>query len=430
MAEVRPFNGLRYDTEVAGDPARLLCPPYDLIGPDQQREMAERSPYNAVHIELPSDAAGQDRYARARETYQRWLSDGAIVREQHPAYYLLRQRYTHRGAEHARLALFAAVRLEEFDKGVVLPHEQTTPAPKADRLALMEACHANFSPIMSLYRDRDGAVRRLLDEVASTPPALSAPDHDGHPCNLWPIADATKVRAIERALAPQPLYIADGHHRYETSLAYRDLARQRSRAGGTATAREAFNYVMMALIEFSDPGLIVLPYHRLLTGIGAPQITRVRDRLLALFDLERVPYAYGGIGRLQALVEDRGRSGTALGLVGPDGEGPYLLTLKKGVDMPGLGPLAPFEAWLLESQVLRPALGDGFAQHVQYVHDATQAAERTRHGEAQMAFILKPVSMELFERVVGQGQRLPPKSTYFWPKLPTGLVFNSLDGEI
>ena len=433
MAEARPFRGVRFSTRVAAeDPDGLLCPPYDIISPEQQRRLLARHPLNAVRLELPEgspdEASVPNRYTNASDTFARWLREGALERDECLAFYLFRHRFQHGGKTYRRLALLAAVRLEEFDKGIVLPHEHTTPAPKRDRLALMRACHVNFSPLMVLYRDPGGEVDDILSAATKGRPAFAAKDAEGLPCELWVLSSPDVVCRLQQALEPQPLYIADGHHRYETALAYRDEAR--GSMGNSATGREAFNYVLLALTSFDDPGLLVLPYHRVLGGLTGGLLERVWSGLSGLFEASSLDVPEGGLpGALLERVSRQAGKRPAIGVVAADGTA-SLLGLRPEVDLASMGALGPFEAWLLEERALRPVLGEALAEHIFYIHDAREALQSVREGEGQIAFFLRALPMKLFESMVGRGIRLPPKSTYFYPKLPTGLVFNPLEGEL
>ena len=429
MADVRPFRGLRYLPSGAGSLTDLLCPPYDIITPEQQQALQRHSPYNAVHLELPGEGT-QERYALAAQALAQWQHEGVLLRDSRPSYYVLRHRFTHRSHTLERWGLTACVRLEEFHRQVVLPHEETNAAPKADRLRLMEACRANLSPIMSFYRDPQRRIRSIIEHLAESPPSAIAIYDGSQELALW-VADASELDgAVHATLQDAPLFIGDGHHRYETALMYRDLARQRSE-GWDET--DAFNYVMMTLIDFDDPGLLVLPYHRTLGGMDPPTLTAVRNRLLEIFQLQPFTTQPTTPEALEEAVAQQG-NGVSLGLLGPDGEGPYLLTLRQDaletlLALPGGGTLRDSEGWVLHQAVLEPALGDA-GQYLTYVHNSQEAWDSVVRGQQQMAFFLKPFPMDLFQAVVSTGQRLPPKSTYFHPKLPTGLVFNPLEGAV
>ena len=431
MAEVRPFRGIRYTSWVAQDADRLLCPPYDM-GPLQRRTFRARHPHNAVWLEVPEegsdDTLENNRYTRAGYTFRRWMREGSLVAEPVPSFYLLRQRIKFNGMEHSRLALLATVRLEEYEKGVVLPHEYTIPGPIQDRLSLLRACRANFSPLMVLYRDPDKHVRELLRTQVQDGPELKMRDMEGNLCEVWVVSDSDVTEQVQSALEDRVLYMADGHHRYEAALAYRD--EMRKALGDSYTGQEAFNYVLLSLISFEDPGMLVFPYHRVLGGLTDGQTKKMWDQIGVLFEVSSLDIT--GDALPDALAERVMRQATSvptIGAVASDGT-TRLLSLRQNVDLASMGELAAFDAWLLQEKVLKPVLGESFFEHVTYEYDEQEVMWKLRLGEGQLAFLIRAVPMDLFESVVSRGVRLPPKSTNFYPKLPTGLVFNSLEGEL
>ena len=434
MADLLPFRALRYNPEIVGDLSLIICPPFDTISSELQESLHRRSPYNIVRLEaggrLPSDTSHDNRYTRSAALFTDWIEWGVLAREVEPAFYLIQHTFEHRGREWARLELMGCIRLEEYQRRVVLPHEYTRDEDKRDRLALMRACHANFSPIMCLYRDEDKRLAPIFHRTMAEPPIMEFSDAGGQDYRMWKIDDGGRAREISEVMSLRPLYIADGHHRYETALTYRDL--MVSGHGEDQAGHGAFNFVMMGLIEFDDPGLMVLPYHRILGGLDESALARVRDGLREHFDQD--PFPEGGRGGLEKFLEEievQGRSQLVMGVLDPGGAGRFqLLTLKRGSDQGAWGPVARSEAWILEEQVLRPILGDSLAQCLNYVHEGVEAEQRVRSGEYQLGFFLKPFPLGLFETIMDKGQRLPPKSTFFYPKLPTGLVINLLEGKI
>ncbi|MBI2873225.1 MAG: DUF1015 domain-containing protein [Chloroflexi bacterium] len=433
MAEVRPFRGVRYDNGLAGGLERLLCPPYDVISPEEQQALLGRSPYNMVRLELAREQPPEDEvYRQAGVIFRQWREIGVLGRDRAPAMYVVRQSFTHGAGVRERLTILACVRLEPFGTSV-LPHERTSEGPKRDRLALMEASGANFSPLMALYRDSTGRLSSFLQEVLSHSPDDGCSLPDGQELALWVSQDPALTDMVTEALAGSPLYLADGHHRYETALWYRQRVRSMAILSAE-TGTEAYSFVMMGLISLDDPGLLVLPYHRLVGRLAPPAFTRLRERLREVFRLEATT-ATGPEG-LAAEVEERSRKAMTLGLLGPGGEGPYLLVLQDPAQVRRLAPSGPAQVlagvapWVLHEAVLRPVLGEAVEEHVSYVHDAAEVWQRSRTAKAQLAFLLPGLSPILFEAVVAAGQRLPPKSTYFHPKLPSGLVINPLDGML
>jgi uncharacterized protein (DUF1015 family) len=430
MVEFRPFRAWRYDQDVVGDLAAVICPPYDLISPEMEESLRRRSPYNVVHLEggeAPRRAGQEDDpYARSAALFAQWQREGVLRRDAQPSFYLVRHRFGFGGTMRSRLELYGCLRVEEYQRRLVLPHEYTRPAPVQDRVALMEAAQANFSPIMSLYRDREGALKPVLDRVMAGKPALqvsAAPEQD---FTLWPITVPAMQQSIGQALAQKVVFLADGHHRYEAALQF-----QRRRAGGRVSdPNAAANFVMMALIGFDDPGLMVLPYHRVLGGLSPEALAQVRQRLEQLFESQVVDLAADPTGAgLVEQVAAQGRRRQVMGLVAGGGAA-HLLALRERTDRRTWGPLAVSEAWILEEQVLKPVLGEATARHLSYVHDHEAALAQVTSGAQQLGFLLRPFPLDHFEAIVGEGQRLPSKSTFFYPKLATGLVISQLEGPL
>ena len=427
MADVRPFRGVLFNPQVVGRMGDVICPPYDVISPQMQIELYGRSPYNAVRLEegevKASDGPNDNRYTRAAEQLRRWTREAALVQDDAPAYYLVRHGFPSDGALRHRLGLLAAVRLEDYEQGSVIPHEYTQRGPKEDRLALMERCHGNISHIMLLYRDGQRTVLEMAREATRETPVFSFSDIEGHTYEMWRLDDGPRVNAIGEMLAKRPLYIADGHHRYETSLAYRDLH------PGSSGARDAAqDFVMSYLVEFDDPGLVVLPYHRVIRDVDAEASRRLREVLHRCFTetpLGRVP---GDPSEpLLKKLEQQAKGKRAFGMVSAESRTASIMSLREECVPEGAGAAARFEAWVLEEMVLKPVFGDAVERHVDWIHNPQEALELLRDGTHQAAFLLNALPMEMLEEIVGSGQRLPRKSTFFHPKLPTGLAINLFD---
>ena len=426
MADVRPFRGLLYNTDSVQNLAAVVSPPFDTIPSHLQEELHRRSPYNVVRLEAgeqsDADTEQDSRYTRAASAFRHWQDTNVLVRDPMPAFYLLRHDFTHDGIARSRLGLVASVHLEEYDQRVVLPHEFTGQRDKDDRLALMEACQANFSPIMVLYRDSEGLVQPAFQRAAERAPTLTVVGADGQDYSLWRIEDSADVNAIRQAMASLPLYIADGHHRYETALRYNQLH-------PSADDQAASRCMMMVLVEFQDPGLMVLPYHRVLGPLDQGQLDAVWAAFREWGEITPIPNA-GDTTQLQAEVERSGQDGLVVGLLGPKGDGPYLLKIREQAEMASWGPMSQSEPWLLEEQILPRALGDSLEGCLSYVHDEAEAEALARSDAPHLALFLKAFPLDLFQRIVDTGQKLPRKSTFFYPKLPTGLVINSLQGTL
>lgn len=447
MAVFRPFRGCRYVPQVAGSLDNLLCPPYDMIGPDLKDALQRLSPYNAVHLEggeQPDPVAPEAGYQRAAALFREWLETGVLRQDDTPCFYLMRHSYRDEsrdggqdcGATRRQLGLFGDVLAEDYGEGSVLPHEFTREPAVRDRVALLEASLTQFSPLMTLYRDAAGELAPTLEQVMAAPPDLAtagSPQANIGEVALWRIADVALQQRITQFFAGRPVFLADGHHRYEAALRYRKSRLDIAGSGSdTDTAADAAgNYVMMSLTEFDDAGLQLLPYHKVIGGLSPEQLAQLEVRLLELFDAEPVDLAEcGGGAGLGRLVIERGQGRHTVGLVGPGGNAARLLTLRADLDWRQWGDLAVSEAWVLDERVTKPLLGDALARHVDYSHDAARTAAMVADGSQQLAFLLKPFPMDAFEAIVGGGQRLPSKSTFFYPKLPTGLVINRLDGRV
>ena len=374
-------------------------------------------------MDSPDDSDESNRYTRAAALLDEWLDSGVLRHEDRPAFYLLREEFPYRGGRMQRLSLIARVRLEELTAGVILPHEFTSPAPKKDRHALLDATQANLSPIMSVYRDPTGRLAGLLDDVASRPPMAEA-CHDDVGITLWGIQNEAETSAISAALADAPVYLADGHHRYETALQYRNERRSASAADG------ARDFIMMSLLEITMPGLVVLPYHRMVRGLSQEQTDDFWRRVEESFDVKPVDVTgEDAAAALEERLEDAGLGLSALGLLSDGGASANLLTLK---DAPGEAP-SPLErcvTWIVGSKLLTPVLrseADAVDRGMlAYTHDSAEVARAVTEGGFQFGLVLPPTPLDLFEEVVLSGERMPIKSTYFSPKLPTGLVINRL----
>lgn len=435
MADVRPFRALRYDPAVAGDPARLIAPPYDVIGPEEQRRLYAASPYNVVRLEYgeerAGDAPGHDRYARAAADLRRWREEGALVLDEHPRFYVYEQEFTHEGRRRRR-ALLAVVRLEPWERGVILPHERTLPRPKEDRLRLLRSVRTNVSPVFGLYRNRS-ALGELIEPEGS--PLLEATTPDGQRHRLL-VVPHDRERAIREAFASRAIYIADGHHRYETALAYRDERRAQATRW---TGEEPENFVLMALVAADDSGLVVLPTHRLLRPPVVPH--DLAARLSRFFDIEDVtPKSWDGTAllRLLARLAAAGRETVAFGALGLEEQRYHLLRL---LSFEAVEPLLPpdkpavwrrLDVAVLQHVVLKACLGiDESAvaagEVVSYTEDAEQARAAVERGRARLAFLLNPTPVDQILAVADAGERMPQKSTYFYPKLATGLALYAFE---
>ena len=426
MADVRPFRALRYAPNL--DIAKVISPPFDVISPDQQRRLHERSPYNAVHIELAEDSNGS-RYERASAALRSWVDQDILRRDDEPAFYLHDHQFERDGIPYGRRLLFARLHLEPWDKGIVLPHEQTFGAPKEDRIRLLRALRTNTSPVFLVYRDHDRQVDTLLASAAIAPPDTEFRTDDGQSHSLRRIDDPRTIEALNSAFELEVLYIADGHHRYETALGYRD--ERRAAAASDWTGKEPENFALVSLAAADDPGLLVLPIHRV-TASGVP-LDEALHRLSDVFIIEEHP----SLEDLNDALATR-QEQSAFGLISGESEEFLLLTVADRAAIDRVLPQDRTPAWrsldyaianhIIVQQVL--GLSDGqMSDHgaLWFTEDAAEAVHDVRAGRARYAVLMNPVPVQRVLDVADSGERMPQKSTFFYPKVPTGLVFNPLE---
>jgi uncharacterized protein (DUF1015 family) len=416
MAEVRPLNALHYNLAAVPSLADVVAPPYDVIDPARRAELVARSPFNVVEIDLPDAPEGGDPYEHAAETLEEWTLQGILTADREPALWALTQDYEGPdGSRHTRRALLCRVRVTDYGPGLVRPHERTQPGPKRDRLRLTEATRHNLSPIFSLH---PGDAWRHVEGFARAEPWAEITDDDGTVNRVWRIADPETHRAVAAELAEAELLIADGHHRYETARAYADAI------GGDGAHR----YTLMALVSLADPGLTVFGYHRLLSNLGESAAQEALGAAIREhFEFEEVPVenldpaGERGIG-VFGYIDAHLRRGFRLRL-----KDPALL----GRVMPGTSaPYRTLDAAILETLLLRGALGmsseDIEAKRgIAYTASADRALAALDEG-VHAAFLMRPTPVEQVREVAAAGETMPPKSTYFYPKLLTGIVFNPL----
>jgi len=428
VADLRPIKPLLYNPDRVPDLSAVITPPYDVIYPPQQEAYRQRSPYSAIHIELPVATDGLGPYQHAAQLLAAWVHDAVLLPQDDPAYYVHRQEFEVRGVPYARTALLAGVRLEPWEAGVVLPHERTFRGPKQDRLQLLRTTAVAPSSVFSLYEQPD-AVRAVIAVVTREAPLTTAAE-DGVTHKLWRIGAPEQVREIAEAMANQKLYIADGHHRYETALAYRDECRA---AENIPDEDRAYNYLAMSLVAFDDSGLVVQPTHRLVRGVSPDAVADLRARLNATFAVEVVEASKRSEEALQALLQ----GGQPYAFLLYDGQD--LLRITAGESLRGELPQDRSEAWreldlaVLHELVLGRALNipaDAVESYVSYTQDVPGMFEQVESGEAQLACFVRPTDVRQLRAVADASDRMPQKSTYFYPKFPAGLVINRLDVDL
>jgi len=420
MAEIQPLHAVHYDTRTAGALENLVAPPYDVIDDAMRRELVAKSPFNIVEVDLPSPTEGEDPYAHAEHIFEAWMQQGVMVKEREPSIWVMRQQFSVGGQTLNRSGFFARVRVEDYGQGRIRPHERTHPGPKEDRLRLTRATRTNLSPIFSLFTDPEGAGGAALAAAAQGEPFAEAADHEGTRNTLWRVADPAAVASLTDALAGSELLIADGHHRYETARVYAE------EIGGEGDHR----YVLMLLCSLSDPGLTVFPTHRLLTGLkdDTAKQQAIRETLMRDFEIQELASARD--------LEPAGDEAVAFGYMDSFHRKPYRVTLKDQAiaDRALDGKPEPYrrlDTAVLEALVLRGALGmtEDDISHLDgldYSKNLDDAIEAVESGRADAGFFMKATPVDQVREVAEAGESMPPKSTYFFPKVPTGLVFSPL----
>ena len=431
MPEVSAFRGLRYDVAKVGDLSRVVAPPYDVIDAPLQERLYAQSPQNVIRLELNLEQRGDDevhnRYTRASEFLREWRRAGILHEEDHPALYVYEQSYACDGSNHTRTGFFARVRLERFGEGKIFPHEQTLSGPKADRLKLYESTDTQLSPIFGLYPDPAGAVITAIASARRDRTPLEVTDHLGVVHRLWVVTDQQAHTAAQGMMADKPIFIADGHHRYETGITYRD----RLVAGGQDLPRDApANFCLMALVGMSDPGLTILPTHRLLSGLSGLTSKRLAELVATEFDVNVT--GEGVAGARAAWNEISQRGGQDMLAFGTAIDRRWLTArLRSDSTMDRLVPQHSAE-WralgvsILHELVIKQLLADVGTPTVRYVHLLDEVTEDVARRGCDLACLVPPATMEHVETIASQLETMPPKSTYFYPKMLTGLLLNPL----
>jgi uncharacterized protein (DUF1015 family) len=435
MAIIKPFRGTRYNPQQIDELSRVISQPYDRVRHGLQDKYYDQSPYNIVRIikgkETPDDGDADNVYTRAREYYETWLNEGVLMREEQPALYVLRQDFTlPDGTKRSRQGLVTAFQLSAFDEGVVLPHERTHSGPKVDRLNLMRATQVNFGHIFMLYPgDR---INELLNKAVEKTDRLEARDLFEKEVlqQFWPVTDAETVAAVVEEMAPKRnLIIADGHHRYETALNYREEMReQHPDAPGSA----GFNFRMVTMVSMQDPGLVILPTHRLIHSYSKMSASEILEEAKKSFNLISVDGREELKAALDKATPDHPRFGFYNG-------GCAVLELKNPDVMdrllPGRDP-----AWrMLDVSVLHELLIErvmGISkqaverkENIEYLRDPQMGYDAVDAGEAEFLFVLNPTRMEQVRACTAAGEKMPQKSTDFYPKVISGMVMMPIGAE-
>jgi uncharacterized protein (DUF1015 family) len=440
MPSVAPFRGLRYDPKHVGSLSQVIAPPYDVIDAALQTRLYEQHPANVIRIELNREEPGDDertnKYTRAARFLQAWREQGVVMQEPAAVLYVYHQEFEVEGSRHVRRGVMARVRLERFGTGNIHPHEETMSGPKQDRLLLTRACRANLSQVFGLYPDPAAEVQDLLDRAVAGQPPVEAVDHLGVKSRLWPLADEALAAKVAGILGPRPVFIADGHHRYETACNYRDevaAAWARDHGGAPLPADHPANFVLMMLVGMSDPGLVVLPTHRLFVEPAPASAADLAARLGDCFATEPAGRGPAEAHRVWARIEEEGEQGT-LGLY-THGDDAWTLARITPAGRARMERIATDHgpAWrslgvaILHRLLIGDLLGATTHPTPGYVHLVREVVDGLGTGAYPLAALVMPASVEDIRKVSETGERMPAKSTYFYPKLASGLVFNPLE---
>jgi uncharacterized protein (DUF1015 family) len=436
MAEIRAFCAYRYDLGRVGALSDVIAPPYDVIDPALQQALYQQSPFNVVRLilnkEEASDSETNNRYTRAAGCLRDWQRDGILVQDSARALYVYHQEFEVEGRRYTRRGFMARVRLERFGEGRIYPHEETLAGPKADRLKLFHATHMNLSQVFGLYPDPKGQVQRQLDAAVGRALPLEATDHLGVVSRLWAVTDQQVVSAVTGLMGPRPVFIADGHHRYETALRYLE---ERREAGEARDPEAAASFVLMMLVGMSDPGLVILPTHRLVSDIPPLTSEKLRNLLGSHFEVAVIGKGQKGARDTWDLIEaDGGQDVLGLGTVADDTwqsarfRSPPLMDQLCTQHSPAWRKLA---VSILRMVVLGKLVPEGIGgqPQCQYVHLLREVMDSVATKGCQLAVLVPPATMGDVAQIAGNLEKMPPKSTYFYPKLLSGLVFNSLKGN-
>ena len=415
---VIPFRGLRYNATKVESIDNVIAPPYDVIKSDERVALEARHPANIIRLILSqpqaNDTDDENQYTRAAGRMNQWVSDGTLIRDTTPRYYIYDQSFSALdGKNYTRRALIALVKLEPFENRVVLPHEKTHAGPKADRLNLMRECHANLSPIFLLYADPAGDIERIMESFTDkNQPQIDCPETFGSTHQLWCLDDPERNREIQDHFSTKPLLIADGHHRYETALALRDEMVQKASNG----ASSGYDYMMVNLVRMESPGLAVLAIHRLLSNLNADQIRHAIAKLPEVFEVHEIDTQANLMAKLDTL---RGKS-PAVGMYTADDT--YRLLIPHSM------PPNQLDVTLVQETIIKNLFKiETLAEHISYTAYTDDAVAHVKEGADRVALLMNPTPVEQVLDVATAGLTMPQKSTYFYPKMATGLVLNLLN---
>ncbi|HHU63531.1 MAG TPA: DUF1015 domain-containing protein [Clostridiales bacterium] len=441
MARIEPFRGLRYNQEKITDLIEVTTPPYDVISPEMQDKYYSLSPYNIIRLELgkeyPQDNESNNKYTRAAQLFEEWKKSNILIKEDKPSIYIYQQVFTlNNNITKTRTGIICGVELVDFSRGIVLPHEFTLSKPKTDRYNLMHATNANFSQIFSLYEDPSKTISDIINKNIKNVPVIDMVDEEGIRNRVWTIDKKEEIETIKETLKNKQLFIADGHHRYETALAYKnDMAL----ANKQHTGNEPYNFVMMMLVDMNDPGLVILPTHRMVKNLDGWNFERFLQRLKENFHVEKYPIISIEDNNIFNEIEEKlyakGKENTTMAFYGGNG-GLYFVSLKSREILDNIQTDMSYAYRNLDVTILHTLILDNILgidkeklvnqDNVFYTRSIKEAIKEVERGNYQISFILNATKIDEMKQVALHQEKMPQKSTYFYPKLLTGLVINDL----
>ena len=435
MLRIAPFRGVLYNQKKFRDLSKVIAPPYDVISKEEQDRLYKKSPYNFVRLDLSQEP---DAYAAVAQLLGEWQSQAILERDDAPAIYFLTHRFKLKtGEQKLRKGFFALVELQDPATGDIRPHENTLAGPKQDRLKLMLACHAQLSPIFTLYTDPKQAIDRMLTvALEGVAPVAEFELDNGDECKLWRITDPAMIEKVQREMSPQSLLIADGHHRYEATLSYRDQMRSEH---GQWIGNEACNYILAYCANMTDDNLVILPTHRLVRGFVHKPFLELEEALQTYFYVEQHPKTPEGKNSFLKALKTAAKKHRVIGASFKRDPRYLILRLKNKRIMQRLAKdlsaaLRELDVTTLHLLVLEHILAMSPEQqvsegHIRYTQDEDAALQALEKEDFQAAFILTATKKEEIQAVVASGEKMPQKSTYFYPKLSSGLLVNKIDPE-
>ncbi len=426
MAKIKPFQAIIYNQEKISDLARLVCPPYDVISPAQQKSYHEISPYNLIHILFGMDTPAEDKYPRAGSLFQAWLKEKILIRDNSEAVYFYSQQYQVRGEKKTRLGFICLLRLSDQERSV-FGHEHTRLEPKEDRFRLIKQVRANLSPIFAIFQDKKRLVKRLYDRyIRDSAPFIDITDSDRVRHQLWRLSSPEAISQLKGAMEEENIFIADGHHRYEVARAFRDEMKEKS--GAKFTGEENFNYIMAYFTNTDPRGLSIFPIHRMFSAQEKVDAQAMKTKLQKYFELEEIREK----NKFFFLMDKAGRTEHLIGMYLERKF--WLLRLKNIKILDKLITDKPedfrsLDVCILNYMIFKNILGidPDSKQLLEFSPDAEELIREAEEDQKKIAFFLNPVKIERIMEIALSGEKMPPKSTYFYPKVLSGLVINKLD---